>query len=115
MKSIKVGNQEIFVRPSALTPHLFKRMTNKDLLVFLGDKSVTNDEKLDGLLKLFFIMQMQASTTDIKQEFEKASDEANYYEFLDKMNSDVMFDKDVIAQIVKVYSETNIQTSKAKN
>jgi len=115
MNTVKVGDRLIAVRPSALTPMLFKRKTNKDLLGVLSDKSVKDTDKLEILVVLFYIMAMQATCQDVKMEFEKASDEMAYYEFLDTLDSKAVYAKDTLVQIVNVYMSSAKTTSIAKN
>lgn len=115
MKSIKLGEREIMVRPSALTPMLFKRKTGIDLLVLLSDKKVADSEKLESITILFYIMAMQATCQDVSIEFEKATDEIAYCEFLDSLESKVLYSEEVISQIINVYMASTKSTSISKN
>ena len=115
MNSIKVGDRLIAVRPSALTPMLFKRMTKTDLLSVLTDKAVKDTDKFESIIGLFYIMQMQATCQDVKMEFEKAQDEISYYEFLDSLDSKALYSEDVLTQIINIYMVSTKTTSKAKN
>lgn len=115
MNTVKVGDRLIAVRPSALTPMLFKRKTNTDLLGILSDKSVKDTDKLESLITLFYLMAMQATCQDVKLEFEKAEDEMAFYEFLDGLDSRALYSEEVLAQIVNVYVKSSKTTSIAKN
>lgn len=115
MKMIKVAEKEIAVRPTALTPFLFKRMTNKDLLKALTDKKTEQVDKLDLIIQLFYIMAMQATTMDVTQQFAKAEDKEEFYKFLDSISSGVSFNQEFMTEVISVYTQNAKTTSESKN
>lgn len=115
MKYIKIGEKEVAVRPSCLTPILFKRKEKKDLLVILSDESIPQTDKLQYMVSLFYIMAMQASCKDVNVEFEKAEDEMEFYKFIDELDSTVLYSDEVMADILKAYVNTTKASSKSKN
>lgn len=115
MKYIKIGEKEIAVRPSCLTPILFKRKEKKDLLIILSDTNIPETDKLQYMVSLLYIMAMQATCKDVTVEFEKAENEMEFYQFIDDLDSKILYSDKVMAQILQTYVDTTKTASKSKN
>lgn len=115
MKTITINGKEYVVRPTALTPILYKKLTGKDLLTHLNDKSINPDSRIESILKLFYVISIQAEHMDINEQFKLMEDETEYYKFINNLDSTVLYSEELLTQTVTVYTGSTQTVVESKN
>jgi hypothetical protein len=114
MKSIFVGGTEVPVKATGFTTILFKRFTGTDLMSVLSDKG-REAEKINDVLALFYCMSVQAQEEKIGEMLNRVSDVTDYYEFLNRFNSQALYSQEVLTAVITTWVSSSEQSSKAKN
>lgn len=79
-KVIEVGEHRVGMCANAATPYRFKQVFKKDLLQIMLDEN-SKDEEPDDVMKLAYIMTMQASKKDLT-----TINEESYIEWLEQFD-----------------------------
>lgn len=121
-RTIRIGEQDVLMRASALTAVIYRNLFGKDLTIELNKKRTSKnseDSGLDIFKQLAFVMSWQAIPRETKiTEAMKRLTIEDYYEWLDTIEETDFFDGDTLASITNVWvssQKTQIALKNAAN
>lgn len=114
MKEIYVGSQSVPVKATGFTAILYKRMLGKDLFSTLTDKT-EDASKINDILVLFYIMNLQAKNGTVGEMLNTVSKEDGYYDFLNQFESKDLYSPSVMTAIVTTWIQSTTTSSEPKN
>lgn len=112
---VKIGAKEIEMTSSALTSLAYKKLFGQDILATLGEfktEGMTGEKASEAIEKvgqLGFIMAKQASGMPVKELMKLT--EVDFYEWIDGFTYADLYDAEVVAKILAVWTQnlgTNI-------
>lgn len=104
IKTIMVDGKEMALSANAATPFRFRQFFKKDLLAILGNEKRAEEEGLETIMQLAFVMNKQAE----KADFTKMSEET-FIEWLEGYGS--MAFVEAADGIIGVYMNTTEATA----
>lgn len=103
-KKLEIDGKEIELVANAATPFRFKQIFKKDLLSILGNEDKAQNEGVEAVTELAFIMAKQAEKADMNK--------LNYDMFIDWLEDfGPMAFVDSAENILAVYMESTASTS----
>lgn len=103
-KKLEIDGKEIELVANAATPFRFKQIFKKDLLSILGNEDKAQNEGVEAVTELAFVMAKQAEKTDMNK--------LNYDMFIDWLEDfGPMAFVDSAENILAVYMESTASTS----
>lgn len=106
---VQIGAKEIEMTSSALTSLAYKKLFGQDILAMLGEfktEGVTGEKASEAIEKvgqLGFIMAKQASGMPVKELMKLT--EIDFYEWIDGFNYADLYDAEVVAKILAVWTQ----------
>jgi hypothetical protein len=103
-KTLTIGGKDVALAANAATPFRFKQVFKKDLFYVLGDEKRAEENGVETVMQLAFIMAKQAEKTDMNQLNEDGF--VNWLEGLEPMAF-----VDSAEDILNAYMENTVSTS----
>lgn len=103
-RTITIEGKEMEFAANAATPFRFRQVFKKDLLAVLGNEKKAEEEGMETIMQLAFIMAKQAEKADIATLNEEA-----FIEWLEGFGP--MTFVNAAEEILNVYMETTVSTA----
>lgn len=106
---VQIGAKEIEMTSSALTSLAYKKLFGHDILATLGEfktEGMTGEKASEAIEKvgqLGFVMAKQASGMPVKELMKLT--EIDFYEWIDGFNYADLYDAEVVAKILAVWTQ----------
>ena len=104
IKTVKVGGRDLELAANAATPFRFRQVFKKDLLSVLADEKKAQDQGLETIMQLAFIMAKQAEKADMA-----ALDDDAFIGWLEGFGS--MAFVETAEDILNVYMDSTVSTA----
>lgn len=104
-KTIMIDGKEMEFAANAATPFRFRQIFKKDLFSILGNEQKAQEEGIDTVAELAFVMNKQAEKADMAQ-----LNEESFIEWLEQFGS--MAFMETAEEILNVYLDTTASTAK---
>lgn len=104
IKNVKVDGNDMALSANAATPFRFRQFFKKDLLTILGNEKRAEEEGLETIMQLAFIMNKQAEKADFK-----TMNEETFIDWLEGFGS--MAFVEAAEEILNVYMNTTDSTA----
>ena len=104
-KTINIDGREMEFAANAATPFRFRQIFKKDLFSILGNEQKSQEEGIDTVAELAFVMNKQAEKADMAQ-----LNEESFIEWLEQFGS--MAFMETAEEILNVYLDTTASTAK---
>ena len=104
-KTINIDGREMEFAANAATPFRFRQVFKKDLFSVLGNEQKAQEEGIDTVAELAFIMAKQAEKADMAQLNEEA-----FIEWLEQFGAMAFMES--AEEILNVYLDTTASTAK---
>lgn len=104
-KTINIDGKELEFAANAATPFRFRQIFKKDLFSILGNEKKAQEEGIDTVAELAFVMNKQAEKADMAQ-----LNEESFIEWLEQFGS--MAFMETAEEILNVYLDTTASTAK---
>lgn len=104
-KTINIDGREMEFAANAATPFRFRQIFKKDLFSILGNEQKAQEEGIDTVAELAFVMNKQAEKADMAQ-----LNEESFIEWLEQFGS--MAFMETAEEILNVYLDTTASTAK---
>ena len=113
-KTIKIGDKEVTFRASALTPFIYKRLFNEDLMKVITTIGETND--VDKMFGLAYVMKIQAESNNPADDMKNGKITLEgYYEWLDEFEQSDVLNAGFFSEVVSIWIGNQQTTTNAKN
>ena len=103
-KTLNIDGKEIEVAANAATPFRFRQVFHKDLLSILGNEEKAQNEGVEAVTELAFIMAKQAEKADMTK-----LNEDTFIEWLEDFGS--MAFVEAAEDILNVYMDSTVSTA----
>lgn len=103
-KTLTIGGKEVALAANAATPFRFKQVFKKDLFYVLGDEKRAQENGVETVMQLAFIMAKQAEKTNMNQ-----LNEDGFVSWLEEFEPMAFVDS--AEDILNAYMENTVSTS----
>lgn len=104
IRTVEIEGREMELAANAATPFRFRQVFKKDLLSVLGNEKRAEEEGLETVMQLAFIMSKQAEKADMTK-----LNEETFIEWLEGFGS--MAFVEAAEEILNVYMDTTVSTA----